>query len=84
MLKQHQRFFTILFQIFDLFLVLLAWVISYPIRFLYLTPWFPPNHGIPSFKEYAYLGIGIVGLWFIVFLTGGLYRSVAQKKSELN
>jgi Undecaprenyl-phosphate glucose phosphotransferase len=80
MLKQHQRFFNVVFQIFDLFLITTAWVLSYPLRFLYLSRWLKPNHGIPSFDQYAYLGVGIIALWFFVFLMGGVYRPRRTQK----
>jgi Undecaprenyl-phosphate glucose phosphotransferase len=80
MLRQHQRFFNGVFQVFDLVLVALAWVISYPVRFRYLHPWFPPTHGTPSFENYAYLVFAIIALWFIVFVVSGIYRSRRTQK----
>jgi len=83
MLKQHQRFFSAVFQVFDLVIIATAWLISYPIRFLYLTSHFPPIHGVPSFGQYAYLGAGIIALWFFVFFLGGVYRSRRTQKIGL-
>jgi hypothetical protein len=75
MLKQHHRFFNLVFQVFDLFLVILAWLASYPLRLVYLRPLFPVKKGIPLYDSYAYLSFAIVLLWYIVFVFSGVYKS---------
>lgn len=75
MLKQHHRFFNLVFQVFDLFLVILAWLASYPLRLVYLRPLFPVKKGIPLYDSYAFLSFAIVLLWYIVFVFSGVYKS---------
>src|SRR6185437_7466233 len=75
MLKQHQKFFNIMFQFFDLFMVAMAWLAAYPLRLIYLRPIFPVRKGIPLFDQYAVLTFGIVVLWYVFFHFTGVYKS---------
>src|ERR1700722_11862945 len=75
MLRQHQRFFNLVFQIVDLFIVAVAWLASYPLRFIILRPYIPVTKGYPIYDHYAYLSFGIILLWYVVFYFTGVYRS---------
>ncbi|MCC6278295.1 MAG: undecaprenyl-phosphate glucose phosphotransferase [Oligoflexia bacterium] len=75
MLKEHQRFFNIVFQMFDIFIIAAAWLISYPIRFVYITPWIPVRKGFPLYDEYAYLTFAIIIMWFVSFHLAGVYQA---------
>jgi len=75
MLKQHQRFFNLLFQFFDLFIVAFAWLFSYPFRFHFLRPWIPVTKGVPRLDHYIYLTFGIILLWYLTFYFSGVYKS---------
>lgn len=75
MLRQHQRFFNLVFQFMDLFIVAVAWLASYPLRFIILRPYIPVTKGYPIYDHYAYLSFGIILLWYVVFYFTGVYRS---------
>lgn len=75
MLKEHHRFFNLLFQVFDLLIITMAWILSYPLRFVFFTDIFPITKGIPAFDQYYYLTFGIVVLWYAVFRLSGVYQS---------
>src|ERR1019366_509884 len=75
MLKQHHRFFRVVFQVFDLFLVALAWLWAFPIRFIWLRNFIPVIKGYPTYHQYAYLSFFIIVLWYIIFHVSGVYRN---------
>lgn len=75
MLKQHHRFFRVLFQVFDLFLVTVAWLLAFPVRFVLLRSLFPVKKGFPTYHQYAYLSFAIVILWYFVFQIAGVYKT---------
>ncbi|MDZ4677583.1 MAG: undecaprenyl-phosphate glucose phosphotransferase [Oligoflexia bacterium] len=75
MLKEHQRYFNMFFQFFDMFIVALAWVLSYPLRFIYLADIIPVRKGYPLYDEYFYITGVIVIIWYAVFNLTGVYKS---------
>jgi Undecaprenyl-phosphate glucose phosphotransferase len=75
MLKQYQRFFSVVFQVFDLFLVSLAWLVAFPVRFLLLKNLFPIKKGFPTYHQYAYLTFAIIVIWYVVFHFAGVYKN---------
>ncbi len=75
MLKQHHKFLNLVFQVFDLFLITMAWLAAYPMRLVYLREIFPVKKGIPLYDQYAYLSFGIAVLWFAAFYMSGVYKS---------
>ena len=72
MLKKHTQFFENILFLADLFVIGLAWFLSYYIRFY--IGLIPVEKGIPSFKIYLYLIIPILFIWSFVFKYFGLYR----------
>lgn len=75
MLREHHRFFRIVFQAFDLFIVASAWLLAYPLRFFVFRPYIPIHKGVPLYDNYVYMGFAIVFVWFMVFTWAGVYRS---------
>jgi Undecaprenyl-phosphate glucose phosphotransferase len=75
MLKEHQRFFNIIFRLFDVFIIGLAWLISYPVRFIYVTEWIPVRKGFPLYDNYLYLTFAIIILWVVSFQLAGVYQA---------
>lgn len=75
MLREHQRFFNLIFQFFDLFIVAIAWLLSYPFRFIYIKGFIPVTKGYPLYDHYAYLTFGIITIWYLVFSFSGVYKA---------
>src|SRR4030042_6246759 len=73
MLKKHAGFFKSLFFISDLFILSLAWILSYEIRF-YTSLIRPPILGTPSFPGYLELLIPLLVLWGLLSKNTQLYR----------
>lgn len=72
MLKKHTQFFESLLFLADLFIIGLAWLLSFYIRFY--SGFIPVEKGISPFKIYLYLIIPILFIWGFVFKSFGLYR----------
>ena len=73
MLKKHAQFFESLFFISDLFVIFLAWVLSYFLRF-YTTLVRPPLLGTPPFLDYIQLILPLCIIWGLVSNQIHLYR----------
>jgi Undecaprenyl-phosphate glucose phosphotransferase len=72
MLKQKRQLFEYLFTVADLFMVTVAWIISYWLRFM--TDFVPVDKGVPEFSHYVSMLIFIWIIWAFVFRRMGLYR----------
>jgi Undecaprenyl-phosphate glucose phosphotransferase len=74
MLKQKRQLFEYLFTGADLFVVTIAWIVSYWLRFM--TDFVPVEKGIPEFSHYVSMLIFIWIIWAFVFRRMGLYRTM--------
>ena len=65
MLKKHAQFFKSLFFISDLFIISLAWILSYVLRFEaeFIRP---PILGIPPFSIHLHYLIPFLILWGLI------------------
>jgi Undecaprenyl-phosphate glucose phosphotransferase len=73
MLKKHTQLFKSLFILSDLFILSLAWVLSYFLRFY--TPLIkPPLSGIPPFSAYVEFLFPLWLVWSLVSNRFNLYR----------
>lgn len=72
MLKKHSQFFESILFIADLFVIGMAWLLSYYIRFY--SGILPVDKGIPPFQLYLYLITPILLIWGFVFNAFELYR----------
>lgn len=72
MLKRHYQLFEALFMASDLFVVSLAWLLSYVLRFD--TGLFPVEKGVPPFSDYLKMLIFVWPIWAFVYRRSGLYR----------
>jgi Undecaprenyl-phosphate glucose phosphotransferase len=73
MLKKHAQFFQSLFFISDLFVISLAWIFSYVLRF-YTDLIKPPTLGIPPFLTYLVFLLPLWVIWGLVSKKLNLYR----------
>ncbi len=73
MLKRHARFFKSLFIISDLFILALAWILSYFLRF-YTDLIIPPTLGTPPFLTYIGFLLPLWLIWGLVSERSKLYR----------
>src|SRR4030067_3565627 len=73
MLKKHAQFFKSLFFISDLFIISLAWILSYVLRFEaeFIRP---PILGIPPFSTHLHYLIPLLILWGLISNKTQLYR----------
>lgn len=72
MLKKHSQFFESLLFLFDLSMLMGAWLAAYALRF---GGWLVPvYHGIPPLREYLWLALGILPIWAAIFKGMRLYR----------
>jgi len=73
MLKKHAQFFKSLFFITDLFIISLAWFLSYVLRFQaeFIRP---PILGIPPFSTHLQYLIPLLILWGLISSKTQLYR----------
>lgn len=71
MLKKHSQFWESLLIIIDIFVISVAWVTSYYIRFYAI-----PVNGdvIPPLRDYIVVIVPIVIIWPFIFRNMGLYR----------
>lgn len=74
MLKQKSRFFELVFSITDLIVISIAWISAYFLRFR--TDWIAVDKGIPNFDQYLLLLAMIFPIWFIVYRSAGLYKTM--------
>lgn len=83
MLKKHSQFIESLLFISDLFIIALAWLFSYYLRFY--SGLVPADKGIPPLKSYMLLVIPILLIWGFAFRAFGLYRPrrIASHISEV-
>lgn len=72
MLKKHSKFFENILFITDLFVIVLAWILSFYIRFY--SGIMPIDKGVPSFQLYLYLIVPILFIWGFVFNAFKLYK----------
>lgn len=72
MLKRHYQLFESLFVASDLFVVSIAWVLSYFVRFSWGI--LPIDKGIPLFSDYLRILIFVWLIWAFVFRKFNLYR----------
>jgi len=72
MLKQKRQLFEALFMVSDMFVVTLAWFLSYWLRFM--TGLVPAEKGVPPFDNYLPMVLFIWLIWIFVFKRAGLYR----------
>lgn len=72
MLKQKRQLFEFFFVAADLFVVTLAWLLSYWIRFE--SELVEIDKGVPSFEHYLPMVLFIWLIWAFVFRKMGLYR----------
>jgi Undecaprenyl-phosphate glucose phosphotransferase len=73
MLKKHAQFFKSLFFLSDLFILSLAWIISYLLRF-YTPLLLPPLKGTPPFLNYIEFLFPLWVIWGLVSKKNNLYR----------
>lgn len=73
MLKKHAQFFESLFFISDLFILSLAWILSYCLRF-YTTLIRPPLLGTPPFLNYIEVLLPLIVIWSLFSKKMQLYR----------
>ena len=73
MLKKHAQFFESLFFISDLFILSLAWILSYCLRF-YTTLIRPPLLGTPPFLNYIEVLLPLMVIWSLFSKKMQLYR----------
>ncbi|MEI9477000.1 MAG: undecaprenyl-phosphate glucose phosphotransferase, partial [Deltaproteobacteria bacterium] len=73
MLKKHAQFFKSLFIMADLFVIGLAWLLSYPMRFD-LVPIQPPLLDIPPFSIYVQFLLPLWVIWGLISSKSNLYR----------
>jgi exopolysaccharide biosynthesis polyprenyl glycosylphosphotransferase len=73
MLKKRAQFFKSLFFVSDLFIISLAWALSYVIRF-YTTLISPPILGTPSFLTYIEFLFPLLIIWSLFSKKIQLYR----------
>ena len=73
MLKKHAQFFKSIFIISDLFILTLAWVLSYFLRF-YTNLVRPPLLGTPDFLTYLQSLLPLWVIWGLVSTKTQLYR----------
>ena len=73
MFERQRRFLLSLQYLIDLLIVVLAWLIAYPIRFQ--TGLFPlvVAH-VPSFSTFLYMGVLVAVVWALAFRFSTLYR----------
>ena len=72
MLKQKRQYFEILNVVADLFVISLAWIFAYWIRFK--STIVPVYYGVPEFSQYFSLLVYILLIWAFVYKRMGLYR----------
>ena len=72
MLKQKRQYFEVLYVIADLFIVSLAWILAYWLRFK--SSFVPVVYGVPELTQYISLLIYIWIIWAFVYKKSGLYR----------
>jgi Undecaprenyl-phosphate glucose phosphotransferase len=72
MLKRHAQFFKSLFVIADLFTLVIAWTLSYYLRFY--TALIEPHLGIPAFRSYLVFLMLLLVIWGVVSNRFHLYR----------
>ena len=72
MLKKNAQLFEGLFVASDLFVVSLAWALSYWVRFL--SGWVEVDKGVPPFIDYLRMLFFVWLIWAFVFKKFGLYR----------
>lgn len=73
MLKKHAQFFKSLFIISDLFILAIAWILSYFLRF-YTDLIIPPRLGTPPFLTYLVLILPLWVIWSLITERFKLYR----------
>ncbi len=71
MIKERKRFFSSILFLIDLFIVSLAWIASYYLRFYGKLI---PVHHIPSFSLYLKYLIAILLVWMVVLRFFNLYQ----------
>jgi len=72
MLKKHSQFFESLLFLFDLSMIVGAWLLAYVLRF---GGWpVPLYYGVPPLREYLFLGVFILPIWGGIFKGMRLYR----------
>ena len=72
MLKRYHQLLGSLFRFFDLLSILLAWVLSYQLRFLvsqlpFKISFVSFNTLLPPFEKYLSLLPLVLALWWVVF-----------------
>ena len=71
MLKRYHHIVGGIFRFTDAFVIGLAWLMAYAIRFY--TPWIEITKGMPLFSKYASLTPFIITLWMLVFSSFKVY-----------
>ncbi len=71
MLKRYAAFFSLLQSVFDIFLITIAWIITYFVRFY--SGLFSCPKGIPPFGKHIYLTLLVVFLCYLACSWSGLY-----------
>ncbi len=72
MLKKNAQLFEGLFVASDLFVVSLAWALSYWVRFL--SGWVEVDKGVPPFIDYLRMLFFVWLIWAFIFKKAGLYK----------
>jgi Undecaprenyl-phosphate glucose phosphotransferase len=78
MLKEKRQIFEFLFVAADLFVVSIAWLLAYWLRFTF--DWIPADKGVPDFRNYFSMLLFIWLIWAFIFKRVGLYRPMRGLK----
>ncbi|MBL7661190.1 undecaprenyl-phosphate glucose phosphotransferase [bacterium] len=78
MLKKNAQLFEALFVATDLFVVSLAWIFAYWLRFL--SGWIAIDKGIPPFVDYVKMLIFVWLIWAYVYRQFKLYQPTRGKR----
>ncbi|MFZ5890684.1 MAG: undecaprenyl-phosphate glucose phosphotransferase [Myxococcota bacterium] len=73
MLKRYHTFVCGLFRVADAGIIVLAWLVSYWLRFH--VPLFAVTKGLPSFSSYVSITPLVAVLWLAVFAASDVYES---------
>ena len=72
MLKQKRQFFELMYIFADIFIVSIAWLSAFWLRFY--SGWVPVYHGVPELSQYLILLVYIWIIWAVAYKRVGLYR----------
>lgn len=74
MLKKKRQLFELLFMVSDLFVVSIAWLVAYWLRFF--VDIIPVEKGVPDVQHYLNMILFIWLIWAFVFKRMGLYKAM--------